>query len=79
MHTSYGPTPSPQPYRAPGHPCDEPCLAAASTVADCTCSCGGRHHGAQRATHGPDTAAVADRRTRQLTRAMSQAPTDEPW
>lgn len=75
MRSSYGTPPPLQGTRAPGHNCDEPCVGAVSAPSACTCSCRGRHHGAQRATHGPATAARADERALRLAQAFS-APDD---
>lgn len=77
MPPVYVTSPSPHATRAAGHNCDEPCVGSASAPAACTCRCGGRNHGAERATHGPDTPARAATRAYRVAQAFAQAPSDE--
>lgn len=82
MSPSYGPTPSPAATRerVAGHDCDELCIAAYGDPSECTCRCGGRNHGAERATVGPVTADVAARRGRDLDRLFARtADLDEAF
>lgn len=80
MDTSLRPATATTGLREPGHNCDEPCIGAASDPAACTCICGGRFHGRQRATHGPVRPDVAARRGRDLDRLFAaSADLDEAF